>query len=389
MSKRFNLFPREPQKSYYSEGERDSTANSLFQLRETNRQTANQYQLIKDSGKMYWSGPWGGVPVAAPGGWQPAAYQPNTKKNSNPQLYKRIGSSKTYNNGTGGRLQRLKTTAIAKANNTIQNRIKTPVIEYHEFNITGGTKTQVGNYTVHTFTTSDNFIIPAGLLTGTFEYLVVGGGAGGASSSNNTQAASGGGGAGGEVLENGTPLGPDTYVITVGIGGGGGPLGGPAIAGGESTIVDSGAANIATAKGGESTLANSIDNGSNGGNNQTAGFSGGAGVASASGGGASWTANGEDAAPGPAGGDGGAGTSSSISGLSVGYGGGGGGGSGSFNAGGTGHDGGGQGAEILNIGGDATAPGGGGGGSSSLQPGGAAGGSGFDGIIIIRYLSTF
>ena len=110
MSKRFNLFPTQPQKSYYPQGERDSTANSLFQLRETNRQNANQYQLIKDSGKNI--GLTMGTPI------QPLVdgvlSTTNTKKNSNPQLYKRIGSSKTYNNGTGGRLQRLKTTALQK-----------------------------------------------------------------------------------------------------------------------------------------------------------------------------------------------------------------------------------------------------------------------------------
>ena len=114
MSKRFNLFPTQPQKSYYPEGKKDSAANSLFQLRETNRQTANQYQLIKDSGKTYWSEHVPGVPGT------PTELLSTKKKTSNPQLYKRIGSSKTYNNGTGDRLQRLKTRAIAKASHTTQ-----------------------------------------------------------------------------------------------------------------------------------------------------------------------------------------------------------------------------------------------------------------------------
>ena len=388
MSFKFNLFPPQPQKSYYPEGQRDSTANSLFQLRETNRQTANQYQLIKDSGKQYW---YGQTSIATPGGWQPSPAPRAERKNSNPQLYKRIGSSKTYNNGTGGRLQRLKTSAIAKANNTIQNLKKTGPV-YHEFNITGGTITQVGNYTVHTFTTGpQEFIIPAGVPIGTFEYLVVGGGAGGASCENTATVASGGGGAGGQVLENSTSLGPSgsPYIVTVGSGGTGGPVSGPAQAGTDSTIVDDAASNIATAQGGESTLPKSTNTGSAGGS--TLGFSGGNGQTSgnggASGGGASGTIDGEDATISSAG-KGGAGTSSSISGSAKGYGGGGGGGGGDF-AGGAGTDGGGQGGTGIASGDDATAPGGGGGGASSQNTGVYTGGNGANGIVIIRYLSVF
>ena len=61
MSKRFSLFPPKPEKSYYPQGERDSTANSLFQLRENKKQQANQFQLRKDGG-------FGGF--ALPGGYK-------------------------------------------------------------------------------------------------------------------------------------------------------------------------------------------------------------------------------------------------------------------------------------------------------------------------------
>ena len=77
MSFKFNLFPPQPQKSYYPEGQRDSTLNSLFQLRENKRQQANQFQLRKDNGF--------GV-IAMPGGYKNIKV---SKKNSNPRLFRK------------------------------------------------------------------------------------------------------------------------------------------------------------------------------------------------------------------------------------------------------------------------------------------------------------
>ena len=51
MSFKFNLFPTQPQKSYYPKGQRDSTSNSYYQQRVTNRTVTNEYQLLKASGK--------------------------------------------------------------------------------------------------------------------------------------------------------------------------------------------------------------------------------------------------------------------------------------------------------------------------------------------------
>ena len=51
MSFKFNLFPPQPQKSYYPTGQRDSTSNSYYQQRVTNRTVTNEYQLLKASGK--------------------------------------------------------------------------------------------------------------------------------------------------------------------------------------------------------------------------------------------------------------------------------------------------------------------------------------------------
>jgi hypothetical protein len=103
MSFKFNLFPTEPQKSYYPVGQLDSTANSLYQQPMSNRAVTNQYELKKSSGNAYWANS-----VGAPGGY----IQTGQKQISNPNLFKRIGSSKTYNDGTGSRLQRLKAAAI-------------------------------------------------------------------------------------------------------------------------------------------------------------------------------------------------------------------------------------------------------------------------------------
>ena len=189
MSFKFNLFPPQPQKSYYPTGQRDSTSNSLFQLRENKRQQANQFQLRKDNGF--------GV-IALPGGYKNIKV---SKKNSNPRLFKKIGTSKTHNDGTGGRLRRLKARATTRS---------TPALPkgYHDFGITAATDpggvniepTLIGNYTVFKFTEASNLTIPASAAGGTIEYLLVGGGGAGGQAEFTTSASAGGGGAGGDVI---------------------------------------------------------------------------------------------------------------------------------------------------------------------------------------------
>ena len=84
----------------------------------------------------------------------------------------------------------------------------------------GGTETTVGNYKIHTFTSSSSFVVSDAGSDGLIEYLVVAGGGGGGQGSN----AGGGGGAGG-MLTGSDTVTATTYTITIGGGGaGGGPL---------------------------------------------------------------------------------------------------------------------------------------------------------------------
>lgn len=78
---------------------------------------------------------------------------------------------------------------------------------------TGGTITTDGNFKVHTFTSSGNFVITSG--SGDVEYLIVSGGGGG---SGGYYGASGGG-AGGLITDTDTALGVGTYPVVVGEGG--------------------------------------------------------------------------------------------------------------------------------------------------------------------------
>lgn len=76
---------------------------------------------------------------------------------------------------------------------------------------TGGTVSNVGSYRIHTFTSSDNFIVTANPNSINVEYLVVAGGGGGGGWG-------GGGGAGG-VLTGSILPNVATYAITIGSGG--------------------------------------------------------------------------------------------------------------------------------------------------------------------------
>jgi hypothetical protein len=128
---------------------------------------------------------------------------------------------------------------------------------------TGGTVTTAAGYTIHIFTSSDNFVTNTG---GIVEYLVVAGGGGGGGRSG------GGGGAGG-MLTGSMSMSTGSHTITVGTGGAGGAGGGGlGTNGGNSSI---GALVTTTGGGG---------GGSDGNNNGKAGGSGGGGRYGASGG---------------------------------------------------------------------------------------------------------
>jgi len=302
---------------------------------------------------------------------------------------------------------------------------------------TGGTVTTTGtNFKVHSFTGDGNFVVSSiGNDVGggaVVDYLVVagGGGAGGSgSTSGGGGYGSGAGGAGGYRESSGaasgcftvSPLGnsvagitvsAQTYPITVGAGGAGGPTpapSNPAQIGARgsnsvfSTITSTGGGGGAGAQG------NALPGGSGGGKSQAGangcgntppvsppqgnngGSTDGNGNVGGGGGGGATTAGGQGgAACSPAvGGAGGTGATSHITGSPVVRAGGGGGGGGADHpacraGGAAGSGGGGAGGNTGCAGAAGTANTGGGGGASGGNPGktGAAGGKG---IVIIRY----
>ena len=84
---------------------------------------------------------------------------------------------------------------------------------------TGGTVTQSGGYTIHTFTSNGTFTPTT---SGTVDVLVIGGGGGGGSGNSTQCVMGGGGGAGGFVYQAGVAVSAQSYSITVGAGGQGG-----------------------------------------------------------------------------------------------------------------------------------------------------------------------
>lgn len=252
---------------------------------------------------------------------------------------------------------------------------------------TGGTVTEADGYRIHTFTTSDDFVVTEG---GDFEYLVVAGGGGGGGPREN-YGRGGGGGAGG-LLNDTINLSPDTYPIVIGAGGNGG---GEASNGGKGS--DSTAFGL-TAEGGGgggrrttrsmATAGGSGGSGGGGGGGSAGGGTGGAGTAgqgyaggnngladARAGGGGGAGGVGEDGGVdgSTSGGDGGDGLQINITGTPTYYAGGGGGGQG-----GSGGLGGGANANAS-----ATANTGGGGGGANAS---GAAGNGGSGIVIVRYL---
>ena len=81
---------------------------------------------------------------------------------------------------------------------------------------TGGTVTTAGDYKIHTFTSSDNFVVTNNLSN--FEYLMVAGGGGGGSGYSNSSYAAGGGGGGG-MITGSISVNNGTFPIVVGAGG--------------------------------------------------------------------------------------------------------------------------------------------------------------------------
>ena len=270
---------------------------------------------------------------------------------------------------------------------------------------TGGTVTEVGNYRLHTFTTSGTVNFTVATLGNSpntvVEYLVVaGGGAGG-----NDRAmgyAGGGGGAGGFLTATSFSVLPTSYTVTVGAGGAVGPsatVGSPGgnsvfgtitatgggvgarghnIAGGPGGSGGGGSGGSSGGAGGTSTA--SPNQGNNGGAGRPTWFGGGGGGAGAVGEGNADKTN-----------TGGVGLASSITGSSVYYAGGGGAGTQTNsadpnNAGGNGGGGtgGSRSEDIAATAGGVNLGGGGGGGeyNASVDTGGAGG----SGIVIIKYL---
>ena len=116
--------------------------------------------------------------------------------------------------------------ATAGSNLTISNTdhfilLPPPGITY----ATGGTITQSGGRTFHTFTSDGTFQILTSV--GTVEVALVGAGGGGGSYS-------GGGGGGGNAVVVTSALAVGSYTVTIGVGGAGGTTGAPGSAGGQS-----------------------------------------------------------------------------------------------------------------------------------------------------------
>ena len=285
---------------------------------------------------------------------------------------------------------------------------------------TGGTETTTGNFKIHTFNSSGNFVVSA-IGTGggatTVDYLVIAGGGGGGGGAPND--GGGGGGAGGARMSSGaasgsysaSPLGSgvsalsvsaQTYPITVG---GGGALGSPTEGskGSDSTFSTITSAGGGAGDGANHSATTNTSGGSGGGSHQEGpgsgkfegntppvspaqGRNGGAIAAypTASGGGGAGAEGG--VATSTAGSQGGSGISNAITGSTVGYAGGGAGGGSP-----------GRGYPDVSSGANNGHPFGGGSSGSSPRPGsankggGGAGGSdnaagnGGSGVVIIRY----
>ena len=239
--------------------------------------------------------------------------------------------SSVFNSVTAGRVVTIK---VTNSDGGVSATVNTTAVALPS----GGTITTSGNYRIHTFTSSGNFVNTVSSLA--VEYLVIaGGGAGGGTAGTY---GGGGGGAGGyrtnvsgqtsggnSSAEAALSLSAATFAVTVGAGGaynnsGNGGTGGNSIfstitslggAGGAGTAVaglsggsGSGTGGTAgpSAAGGSGTSGQGTDGGGNSGSSGTGGGGGGAGQAGFDDGGDSSTY-----------GDGGNGLSNNITGSSV------------------------------------------------------------------------
>lgn len=268
---------------------------------------------------------------------------------------------------------------------------------------TGGTVTTSGNYRIHTFTSSSNFVLPTGISTDV-EYLIVGGGGAGGGSD-----AGGGGGAGGYQTGTVSSLSAGTYSITVGAGGSGNPAG----QGGDGQNSTFPAVPTSSVGGGGGGKGNSgSQNGRSGGSGGGGGWGrraggsgspgqgnpggygngpvvgGGPSTSGGGGGGHAQAGAGYDNAPTGVVGNGGNGSPSSITGSPVYYSGGGGAGTdGGLSTGGQGGGGaGGRGSPVTQAFPGTANRGGGGGGGRGY--GGGQSSNGGSGIVIVRYDTT-
>ena len=281
--------------------------------------------------------------------WSFAGGTPTSSNSQNPSVvYNETGSfdvSLTVANPSGSDTE------------TKTNYIYVTASSAAAFSATGGTESTVGDYTVHTFTTSGEFIV-----TGEREldiFLVGRGGDGG----NGDIGACGVGGQGGEVLQSTYTFSSNTYGIRVG---GAGSLYGTTE---NYSAIQLAVDNILQQADGRSTAGNSNNDGAPGGTG--AGGVGGSGYPSPSNGGPGITNDWRGSTQYYAGGGGG-GTTVTAQNTSGGIGGGGSG----ANTSGTG---------TQASAGTANTGGGGGGGGRSPSYNGKLGGSG---IVIIRYLTN-
>jgi hypothetical protein len=258
------------------------------------------------------------------------------------------------------------------------------------FQATGGTVSQSGNYTYHTFTSSGTFTVTSGART--IEYLIVAGG-GSSQASQGQDAGGGGGGAGGYVTGSVTAVG-GSYTVTVGAGGSPGSNGADSVFNATTAVGGGrgGAYNNVTSSSGGSGGGAAYSVGASAGTSGQGNAGGSAGQGSpgyGGGGGGGANAVGGNCPGTDTPGDGGAGKQWSNGSY---YAGGGGGATRSAQytstaPGSGGVGGGGQGSGAVNgyTGSNGTAnTGGGAGGTSASTNAGRSGGSG---IVIIRYLS--
>ena len=297
---------------------------------------------------------------------------------------------------------------------------------------TGGTETTSGDYKIHTFNSSSNFVVSEASNQGhTVEYLVVAGGA-----SGGTGCAGGGGGAGGYRTNYPSPdtgglaVSAQTYPVTVG--GGASAVAGPQPGNSGNAVGTDGSTSTfstITSAGGGGGSSNNTTSGRDGGSGGGAahsgspigsgnvppvsppqGNNGGASVPSGSpddvgGGGGGASAAGNQFPGSPTQNSGGAGSPNAISGSATTYAGGGGGGrrdipgalsharsSGGAGGGGNGGTGNTPGSNAPNKGGtNGSANTGGGGGAGARggpypgPPGSGPSGAGGSGVVIVRY----